>query len=109
MRLHRLSSHRDGLANLRKLLSKTVRKRKCDEEEDGGMSMHRVQPSLLQVITWQMPVMFLTSATICMTVGLFLHVWSATPHFGRTGEWDDDSKVRRVYRALDLGEEKVLN
>lgn len=86
VRLHRLSSHRDGLDNLRKLLSKTIRQRDCKAQT-------RLQPSLLQVVTWQMPVMFLTSATICMIVGLFLHIWSATPHVGRMGHWDDDSKV----------------
>jgi len=62
VRLHRLSSHRDGLDNLRKLLSKTIRERDCEAQT-------RLQPSLLQVVTWQMPVMFLTSATICMIVG----------------------------------------
>ncbi|KAJ4986023.1 hypothetical protein SVAN01_08501 [Stagonosporopsis vannaccii] len=102
VRLHRLSSHRDGLANLRKLLSKSLRARKADEEAGEGRLQHRVQPSLLQVVTWQMPVMFLTSATICMTVGLFLHVWSATPHFGRTGEWDDDSKVAVTYTVVAI-------
>jgi hypothetical protein len=63
---------------------------------------HVLQPGLLQVVTWQMPVMFLTSATICMIVGLFLHIWSATPHVGRMGTWDDDSKVRTstVYSLL---------
>lgn len=90
MRIHRLSSHRDGLQNLRKLLSKTIRKRDCEAQT-------RLQPSLLQVVTWQMPVMFLTSATICMIVGLFLHIWSATPHVGRMGDWDDDSKVCTVF------------
>ena len=88
VRLHRLSSHRDGLRNLRKLLSKNVRERDCEAQTG------RLQPSLLQVITWQMPVMFLTSATLCMIVGLFLHIWSATPHVGRMGTWDDDSKVQ---------------
>lgn len=63
---------------------------------------HVLQPGLLQVVTWQMPVMFLTSATICMIVGLFLHIWSATPHVGRMGTWDDDSKVRKhtIYSLL---------
>jgi hypothetical protein len=88
VRLHRLSSHRDGLLNVRKLLSKRLRKRH-DESQTG-----RLQPTLLQVITWQMPVMFLTSATLCMVVGMFLHVWSATRHFGVLGSWDDDTKVR---------------
>lgn len=112
VRLHRLSSHRDGLGNVRKLLGKRVRKgkrRDVDVDVDvemgrgGGRSERGVgsgagekeilQPGLLQVVTWQMPVMFLTSATVCMIVGLFLHIWSATPHVGRLGDWDDDSKV----------------
>ncbi|XPS70940.1 hypothetical protein M3J09_003136 [Ascochyta lentis] len=94
VRLHRLSSHRDGLANLRNLLAKTVRDRGEDADCERGMESRpqRLQPGLLQVVTWQMPVMFLTSATLCMIVGMFLHVWSATPHVGRMGDWDDDSK-----------------
>jgi hypothetical protein len=134
VRLHRLSSHRDGLDNVRKLLAKRVRKKKGRQasaeddveaqiqhhhqyqrsnmpgaemsQERGATHEHAVrhvlQPGLLQVVTWQMPVMFLTSATICMIVGLFLHIWSATPHVGRMGTWDDDSKVRtrKIYRLF---------
>lgn len=123
MRLHRLSSHRDGLANVRKLLAKRVRKGKCRDaggdveaqvggEGEGGVGGGGggegergacVQPGLLQVVTWQMPVMFLTSATICMIVGLFLHIWSATPHVGRMGHWDDDSKVRLSFSVVYPG------
>jgi hypothetical protein len=89
---------------LRKLLAKRVRKKKRNEvnaEDDVEVQMqHQQQRSEMEmapereVVTWQMPVMFLTSATICMIVGLFLHIWSATPHVGRMGTWDDDSKVR---------------
>ena len=37
-----------------------------------------------------------------MIVGLFLHIWSATPHVGQMGTWDDDSKVRTstIYSLL---------
>jgi hypothetical protein len=88
VRLHRLSSHRDGLEIIRNLLSKT------NGERSHSAETGRRVPSLLQIMTWQMPIMFLTSATLCMIVGLFLHVWSATEHFYRPGMWNDDTKVR---------------
>lgn len=88
VRLHRLSSHRDGLANIRKLISKT------NGEKSHSSKTGRRTPSLLQIVTWQMPVMFLTSATVCMVVGMFLHVWSATTHLHHPTLWDDNTKVR---------------
>jgi hypothetical protein len=89
VRLHRLSSHRDGLANLRHLLCKPNGERKH------SIKTGRRKPSLLQIMTWQMPVMFLTSATLCMVVGMFLHVWSATKHLNAPELWDDNTKVRK--------------
>ncbi|CAO2654990.1 Nn.00g117230.m01.CDS01 [Neocucurbitaria sp. VM-36] len=94
VRLHRLSSHRDGLDNIRKLLSKTNGERKHSSITG------RRAPSLLQILTWQMPVMFLTSATICMIVGMFLHVWSATKHLHDPGLWDDNTKVAITYTVI---------
>lgn len=85
VRLYRLSSHRDGHRNLRRLLAKPKSIR------SGG----RLQPSTAQLYTWQMPVMFLTTATICMIVGMFLHVWSATRHLPKDDWWGPDSKVSR--------------
>ncbi|KAL5122060.1 hypothetical protein ACEQ8H_000277 [Pleosporales sp. CAS-2024a] len=85
VRLHRLSSHRDGLENIRKLLAK--------HGENLSAKSGILRPSLIQIMTWQMPVMFLTSATICMIVGMFLHVWSATTHMRRPALWDDDTKA----------------
>jgi hypothetical protein len=84
VRLHRLSSHRDGLANIHKLLSKgsRIKRKTC-----------RRAPSLLQIMTWQMPVMFLITATVCMVVGMFLLVWSATSHLNDLTRWDDQNKV----------------
>jgi hypothetical protein len=87
VRLHRLSSHRDGLEHLRKLLAKSG-------YHNNSPKSGSLRPSLVQIMTWQMPVMFLTTATICMIVGMFLHVWSATTHMSRPALWDDNTKVR---------------
>jgi hypothetical protein len=96
VRLHRLSSHRDGLSNIRKLLSKTNGERKHSSKTG------RRTPSLLQIVTWQMPVMFLTSATLCMIVGMFLHVWSATTHLKHPTMWDDNTKVAVTYSTVAI-------
>lgn len=93
VRLHRLSSHRDGLANIRKVLTK-----KRGSKDARG----RCLPSRLQIVTWQMPVMFLTTATLCMIVGLFLHVWSAVKSMGAPGLWNDDTKVAVTYSVVAL-------
>ncbi|KAF1914821.1 hypothetical protein BDU57DRAFT_589003 [Ampelomyces quisqualis] len=94
VRLHRLSSHRDGLANIRRLLA---RKGKGTRASTSGVSF---QPSLIQIMTWQMPVMFLTSATLCMIVGMFLHVWSATKDLAFFDLSDDNSKVAVTYTVV---------
>ena len=96
VRLHRLSSHRDGLANIRKILSKT------NGERSHCSKTGRRAPSLLQIFTWQMPVMFLTTSTICMIVGMFLHVWSATTHLDHPYVWDANTKVRQFTYMQDL-------
>jgi len=94
VRLHRLSSHRDGLANIRRLLA---RKGKGTRAATNGPSF---RPSLLQIMTWQMPAMFLTSATVCMIVGMFLHVWSATKHMTFFDISDDHAKVAVTYTVV---------
>jgi hypothetical protein len=95
VRLHRLSSHRDGLEHLRKLLAKSGYHNKSPKSGS-------LRPSLIQIMTWQMPVMFLTTATICMIVGMFLHVWSATTHMSRPALWDDNTKVRRLCQEREF-------
>jgi hypothetical protein len=87
VRLHRLSAHRDGLDNIRRLLAKS------NGERSRSAKTGRQKPSLLQIMTWQMPVMFLTTATISMIVGMFLHVWSASTHLHAPMLWDDHTKV----------------
>jgi hypothetical protein len=96
VRLHRLSSHRDGLANIRRLLA---RNGKGSRASHAGPAF---QPSLVQIMTWQMPVMFLTSATLCMVVGMFLHVWSATKHQSYLDFSDDHSKVGIPWTSCSL-------
>ncbi|KAF2866339.1 hypothetical protein BDV95DRAFT_208540 [Massariosphaeria phaeospora] len=94
VRLHRLASHRDGLRNIRNLLANSQgRKRRLKKSG-------RVQASSMQILTWQMPVMFLTTATICMIVGMFLHVWSATRYLEHAGWWNEHSKVALTYTIV---------
>ncbi|KAF2831838.1 hypothetical protein CC86DRAFT_365777 [Ophiobolus disseminans] len=93
VRLHRLSSHRDGLDNIRNLLAKNGK---------ANVVSGRRKPSLIQIMTWQMPVMFLTTATLCMIVGMFLHVWSATTHLKKPSFWDDHTKVAVTYTVVAI-------
>lgn len=48
-------------------------------------------PRRFQIYTWQLPVTFLLCSTLCMIVGMFILIWSATGH----GDvwWNDNSKV----------------
>jgi hypothetical protein len=92
VRLHRLSSHRDGLPNIRKLLAKGSRTTKTG----------RRAPSLTQIMAWQTPVMFLITATICMVVGMFLLVWSATANVISPGLWDDQLKVWYPVTCIEI-------
>jgi hypothetical protein len=93
VRLHRLSSHRDGWKNIRYLLAKGGRK---------NMSKRtgRLQPNTLQIYTWQMPVMFLTTAVITLIVGMFFHVWSATRNLLHLDFSDPNVKVRLSLPSL---------
>jgi hypothetical protein len=67
-----MSSHRNALNNIRNLLAMPDGKRRRSK------SSHRLQPKTSQVYAWQLPVIFLTTATMAMIVGMFLHVWNAT-------------------------------
>lgn len=84
IRLHRLSSHRDAWKNIRNLLVKSRGKVRRSKETG------RILPSMGQIYTLQLPVMFLTTATISMIVGMFLHVWSAA---ARSVGLDSNAKV----------------
>ncbi|KAF2439049.1 hypothetical protein P171DRAFT_397373, partial [Karstenula rhodostoma CBS 690.94] len=92
VRLHRMSSHRDGRAQIRELLSKS----------NGKQKNGRLRPSMAQLYTWQMPVMFLATASICMIVGMFLHVWSAIRRLDHDDWWSDDAKVAVVFTVVGV-------
>lgn len=66
IRLHRLSSHKNGLA----LMRHSLRSEKRDD--DGSF-----RPRAIQVYTWQLSVLFLVGSALCLLLGLFLLVWSA--------------------------------
>jgi len=86
IRLHRLSSHRDALMNIRHLLSSRHRR-----DREG-----RLMPRRFQIYTWQLPVVFLLCSALCMVVGMFVLVWSATWHRLHTYWWDDNAKVGAI-------------
>lgn len=90
VRLYRMTSHRDGKIQIRELLTRFNGKRRTGRES----------PSMAQLYTWQMPVMFLTTASICMIVGLFLHVWSAIEGIDHDNWWSDDAKVAVVFTII---------
>ena len=91
VRLHRLVSHRDSWKNIRTLLSKASRSRPRKSQRTG-----RLQPYTAQVYTWQLSVMFLTTGTIFLIVGMFLHVWAAIQPLKHV-EWSDPNLKVRVY------------
>ncbi|KAF2473649.1 uncharacterized protein BDR25DRAFT_281546 [Lindgomyces ingoldianus] len=94
IRLHRLSSHRDGWKNIRNLLAKENSNRRFSNRT------RRRLPSPLHIWTWQMPVMFLTTAAFCMIVGMFLHVWSATTRLDNEDWWNENSKVAVTFSIV---------
>ncbi|KAF2713987.1 hypothetical protein K504DRAFT_370231 [Pleomassaria siparia CBS 279.74] len=91
VRLHRMSSHRNALNNIRNLLAMPDGKRRRSK------SSHRLKPKTSQVYAWQLPVIFLTTATVAMIVGMFLHVWNAPSGLN----WADDNvKVAVVFSVV---------
>ncbi|KAJ3545740.1 hypothetical protein NM208_g2361 [Fusarium decemcellulare] len=88
MRLHRLSSHPDGLGMIRDSLG---RKRRSD-----GKAI----PSWLQVYAWEFSLAFLVLAIFCMVIGLTILIWAGT-EFGPSkpreeGWWDSNSKASEI-------------
>lgn len=66
LRLHRLSSHKEALANIRKFMAK----RKIISEEGT-----EIEPRRFQVYGWQTSIMFLTLSVAAMIVGMAILVW----------------------------------
>ncbi|KAF2261373.1 hypothetical protein CC78DRAFT_561815 [Lojkania enalia] len=94
VRLHRMSSHRDAWKNIRNLLGKK------HGRPNRSSKTGRLKPNTWQLYTWQMPVMFLTTATVSMIVGMFLHVWSATRYLDHDDWLDSDAKVAITFSVV---------
>ena len=95
VRLHRLSAHRDCWPIIRNLLARP--NGRMQKSKKTG----RVLPNVAQVFTWQLPTMFLTTAALCMIVGMFLHVWCATGvQHGAEGWWNEHSKVSVTFTSV---------
>ncbi|KAM0343762.1 hypothetical protein ACHAPU_008189 [Fusarium lateritium] len=92
MRLHRLSSHPDGLKMIRNSLG---RKRLSDNKS---------LPSWLQVYAWEFSLAFLVLAVLTMVVGLTILIWAGAEYGPLkpkdAGWWDGNSKASDFSRIL---------
>ncbi|OHE95194.1 hypothetical protein CORC01_09581 [Colletotrichum orchidophilum] len=94
IRLHRMAGHRDGLVLIRQSL------RSQDRVLIGTEWKYR--PRKMQVYAWQLSVLFLAGAVLCMISGMIFLVWSAVAEdIGRGKGFDDNGKVGNT--ALFLG------
>ncbi|KZL84190.1 hypothetical protein CI238_02750, partial [Colletotrichum incanum] len=95
IRLHRMAGHRDGLVLIRQSL------RTKDRVLIGTGWKYR--PRQMQVYAWQLGVLFLSGAVLCMISGMVFLVWSAVVEdFGRGMGFDDNGKVAVVFTAVAL-------
>lgn len=97
MRLHRLSSHRDGLAKIRAGLAGRSHSRAKDGVNDGRQSLRERLPLRFQIYAWDASHAFLVLSVILMIAGISVLVWVST-EFGpdkpeNGGWWDENSKV----------------
>ena len=87
MRLHRLSSHRDGL---RKIRAGFARRR----------GPNGYAPERFQLYAWEASQAFLVLSVLLMVIGIAVLVWVSTeygPNKPReSGWWDENSKVSHV-------------
>ncbi|KAF2747761.1 hypothetical protein M011DRAFT_476935 [Sporormia fimetaria CBS 119925] len=95
IRLHRMSSHRDANRKIRRLLSK------WDKRGIASSHERHLKPNTLQIYAWQLPVIFLTGATVCMIVGMFAHVWSAA-NVNDWKLWEGNQKMAVTFTIVGL-------
>ncbi len=98
VRLHRLSSHRDGLAMIRAGLSGPRRLRPRRAKDSGRPEGLRGRlPLRFQIYAWDAAHAFLVLSVLMMIAGIALLAWVSTaygpnkPESG--GWWDDNAKV----------------
>jgi hypothetical protein len=95
--LHRIAAHRTGMPYLRLLL-------KGDARRTAGS----VVPKRRRMFTWQLPVMFLMCCTVTMIIGIWVLVWTAAAKAVGELVWDDDMKVRELFRVFGLSFGRAL-
>ncbi|KAK1715243.1 hypothetical protein BDP67DRAFT_543249 [Colletotrichum lupini] len=95
IRLHRMAGHRDGLVLIRQSL------RTQDRVLIGTEWKYR--PRKMQVYAWQLSVLFLAGAVLCMISGMIFLVWSAVAEdIGRGKGFDDNGKVAVIFTSFAL-------
>ncbi|KXH53982.1 hypothetical protein CSAL01_09865, partial [Colletotrichum salicis] len=95
IRLHRMAGHRDGLVLIRQSL-------RTQERVLIGTEW-KYRPRKLQVYAWQLSVVFLAGAVLCMISGMIFLVWSAVAEdIGRGKGFDDNGKVAVVFTSFAL-------
>ncbi|KXH60528.1 hypothetical protein CNYM01_00005 [Colletotrichum nymphaeae SA-01] len=95
IRLHRMAGHRDGLVLIRQSL------RTQDRVLIGTEWKYR--PRKTQVYAWQLSVLFLAGAVLCMISGMIFLVWSAVAEdIGRGKGFDDNGKVAVIFTSFAL-------
>ncbi|KAF2420736.1 hypothetical protein EJ08DRAFT_702330 [Tothia fuscella] len=85
IRLHRISAHQEAPTRLRLLLKGKARR-----------TNGYIIPSRFRMYIWQLPVVFLTCAVVCMIVGIWVLVWTATIERG-SFVWKANSKSAVVF------------
>lgn len=84
-----MAGHRDGLVLIRQSLR--TRERVLIGTE------WKYRPRKMQVYAWQLSILFLAGAVLCMISGMIFLVWSAVAEdVGRGKGFDDNGKVSNI-------------
>lgn len=103
IRLHRLSAHKSGLKEIRRIMASRQR------TASGTIEL---RPRRLQVFGWQTSTMFLSLSVLAMVLGMCVKLWCSTgvgPYSLESsgdGWWDDNAKVG--HNGLHVGAEALL-
>jgi hypothetical protein len=118
IRLHRLSTHRDALQEIRRIMTAPPRRSSSPgnplsragravarglqrdgevQSELGANSANdgdwEIKPRMIQVWAWQSSTVFLAGSVVCMICGMFVLVWSSTGTYVQEVWWDGYAKV----------------
>ncbi|KAJ2903316.1 uncharacterized protein MKZ38_010067 [Zalerion maritima] len=104
LRLHRLSAHKHGLQFIRQsMVYKTVSSHPLvpSSGHRGGVAYI---PARIQVLAWQVSLMFLVTAVVVMIVGMTVLVWVSAAWGPKKrpedGWWDDGSKMAVTFTVV---------